>query len=368
MATKKFKVETSEYLEYYSKKQKKQFGYNILLLLIDLIQTVIIYGYCAYLAISGGITVGSFTVFLGSVTAFSGIFASFMGKFSEFELLSKYVDDFRTFSLLSVHKGAERELIGFSETNAAVEFVNVSFKYPNTDVFVLKNINIKIKAGERLSLVGYNGAGKSTFVKLLCRLYEPTEGKIFINGVDISCINLHDYREHIAIVFQDFQLFSMTICENIVLNRNFDKKRMERAIDEGGLGERIKDLENGVDTNVGRIFEYEGREFSGGDGQKIACARAYYKDAPVVILDEPTSSLDPYAETRLYERFNGIIRNKTSIYISHRLASVKFCDSIAVFSDGHLVEYGTHKELLEKNGIYADMFAKQAYYYIENNY
>ena len=367
---KKYDEETAEYLVKYKENQRKQSGLNILTMVIDLVQTVVIYGYCAYLAISGDITVGSFTVFLGAVTAFTGSFQGFIGRFTGIALLSKYVDDYKEFLKLSEHEGAEKEVISGAEPTGGkydIEFVNVSFKYPNTDRYVLRNVNIKIKEGERLSIVGYNGAGKSTFIKLICRLYEPTEGKILMGGVDISTIKQSDYREMLSVVFQDYYIFTMTIRENVVMSREFDKARVVDALEKSGLGERVAMLEKGIESELWRAFDNEGVEFSGGEKQKLACARAYYKDAPVVILDEPTASLDPIAETSLYERFNSIIGDKTSIYISHRLASVKFCDSIAVFKDGELVERGTHRELMDKDGVYADMFKKQAHYYVAND-
>lgn len=367
---KKYDDETAEYMVKYKENQRKQSGLIILTMVIDLVQTVVIYGYCAYLAISGDITVGSFTVFLGAVTAFAGSFQDFIGRFTEFALLSQYVDDYKELLRLSAHEGAEKEVVSGAEPTKGkydIEFANVSFKYPNTDRYVLHNVNIKIKAGERLSIVGYNGAGKSTFIKLICRLYEPTEGKILMGGVDISTIKLSDYREMLSVVFQDYYVFAMTIRENVVMSREFDKARVDDALEKSGLGERVALLEKGIESELWRAFDNEGVEFSGGENQKLACARAYYKNAPVVILDEPTASLDPIAETRLYERFNSIIGDKTSIYISHRLASVKFCDSIAVFEDGELVERGTHRELMDKDGMYADMFKKQAHYYVAND-
>ena len=367
---KKFDKETDEYMKSLRANENKKLPYDILTMVVGLVQTVVIYGYCAYLAISGGITVGSFSVFLGAVTAFTGSFTGFIGRFSGLALLSKYVDDYKEFLTYTKHNGAERETVCGSDPTEGkfdIEFQNVSFMYPNTDRYVLRNVNIKIRSGERLSVVGYNGAGKSTFIKLICRLYEPTEGKILIGGVDISTIDLADYREMLSVVFQDFQLFWLTIRDNIVMDREYDKVRLDDAIEKSGLGERIALLENGVETELWRLFDESGVEFSGGEGQKVACARAYYKDAPVVILDEPTASLDPIAETRLYERFNNIIGNKTSIYISHRLASVKFCNSIAVFADGELVERGTHRELMDANGIYAEMFRKQAHYYVNDD-
>ena len=364
----KFEKESEEYIRDHRAQQRKLLGINTLSDIIGLIQTVVMYGYCGYHAISGGITVGSFTVFLGALTAFTGTFNEFVKRFPALGLLSKYIDDYREFLRCAEHEGKELETSDISALpeHCDIEFVNVSFKYPDTDRYVLKNINIKIKAGERLSIVGYNGAGKSTFIKLLCRFYKPTEGKILLGGVDISTYPLPEYRRRLAVVFQDYQLFYMSVRYNIVLNLEEDPERVRKALAESGILEKIEGLENGIDTSYGRILYYHSRDFSGGETQKIACARAYYRDSPIVILDEPTSALDPVAETQLYGRFNEIIGDKTAVYISHRLASVKFCDSIAVFADGELVERGTHAELMKKNGIYADMFTKQAHYYIEN--
>lgn len=364
----KFEKESEEYIRDHRAQQRRLLGINTLSDIMGLIQTVVMYGYCGYLAISGGITVGSFTVFLGALTAFTGTFNEFVKRFPALGLLSKYIDDYREFLRCAEHEGKELETSDISALpeHCDIEFVNVSFKYPDTDRYVLKNINIKIKAGERLSIVGYNGAGKSTFIKLLCRFYKPTEGKILLGGVDISTYPLPEYRRRLAVVFQDYQLFYMSVRYNIVLNLEEDPERVRKALAESGILEKIEGLENGIDTSYGRILYYHSRDFSGGETQKIACARAYYRDSPIVILDEPTSALDPVAETQLYGRFNEIIGDKTAVYISHRLASVKFCDSIAVFADGELVERGTHAELMKKNGIYADMFTKQAHYYIEN--
>ena len=364
----KFEKESEEYIRDHRAQQRKLLGINTLSDIIGLIQTVVMYGYCGYLAISGGITVGSFTVFLGALTAFTGTFNEFVKRFPALGLLSKYIDDYREFLRCAEHEGKELETSDISALpeHCDIEFVNVSFKYPDTDRYVLKNINIKIKAGERLSIVGYNGAGKSTFIKLLCRFYKPTEGKILLGGVDISTYPLPEYRRRLAVVFQDYQLFYMSVRYNIVLNLEEDPERVRKALAESGILEKIEGLENGIDTSYGRILYYHSRDFSGGETQKIACARAYYRDSPIVILDEPTSALDPVAETQLYGRFNEIIGDKTAVYISHRLASDKFCDSIAVFANCELVERGTPAELMKKNGIYADMFTKQAHYYIEN--
>lgn len=367
---KKYDVEAENQMQLLAKNQRNHAPGDVLMMVIELVQTVVIYGYCAYLAINGNISVGSFSVFLGAVMAFAGAFLSFTGMFPRIMYSLRYVNDYKEYLKYTVHKGAKRETVsGDAPTHGKydIEFVDVSFKYPNTDRFVLKHVNIKVKSGEKLSIVGYNGAGKSTFIKLLCRLYEPTEGKILVGGVDISTIKLQDYRELLSVVFQDYCLFFMSIRENIVLTRKYDDNALRDALEKSGLAECIAKLPNGIETDPNRAFNDDGTGLSGGEAQKLACARAYYKNAPIVILDEPTAALDPLAEVRLYERFDSIIKNKTSIYISHRLASVKFCDTIACFADGELVEHGTHKELMQKNGVYAEMFSKQAHYYVEDD-
>ena len=315
----RYEKETEEYIKKFSENQIKIFWTELFHAVVDLFQTIIVYGYCAYKAITGSITVGSFTVFLGAITAFSSSFTGFIGKCMNIKYLSSFVDEHRKFTEEAKPANIENETVVISELEPEtheIEFVNVSFKYPNTDNFVLKNINIVIHSGERLSVVGYNGAGKSTFIKLICRLYEPTEGRILYNGVDISTIKKEQYREQLSIVFQDFKIFSMSFRENIVLNRTKNEAEIYEAIEKSGLFDKVSTLNKGIDTQIGREFDYDGLEFSGGEGQKLACARAYYKNAPIVILDEPTSSLDPIAESQLYGRFNSIIGEKTAIYIS----------------------------------------------------
>lgn len=364
---KKYEKETNDYMEKYVENQKKNFWVEFLKAIIDFFQTLIVYGYCAYSVMIGNITLGSFTMFLGAITAFTYSLTSFTDKCVQLKYFSHYVDEYRKYTKETIPTNAEKETVDISEIDTEmheIEFVNVSFKYPNTNRYVLKNVNIVIRSGERLSIVGYNGSGKSTFIKLICRLYYPTEGKILYNGIDISTIKKDQYREQISVVFQDFKLFSMSLRENVILNRTEDETRLYEAIEKSGLLNKVSTLKKGINTLIYRDFDYDGLEFSGGEGQKLDCARAYYKDAPVVILDEPTASLDPIAESQLYERFNSIIGKKTAIYISHRLASVKFCDVIAVFVDGEIIEYGTHKELLALSGVYSDMFKKQAEHYI----
>lgn len=366
---KRYASETDEYIKNYKLNQEKHFRLDVLGQIISLVQTVVLYGYCGYLAISDGISIGSFTVFLGAITAFSGSFTDFIGRFAGLSLLSKYVDDFKEFLRLSEHEGTANEAVRASDLpmdSGDIEFCDVSFMYPNTDRYVLRHVNIKIKSGERLSVVGYNGAGKSTFIKLICRLYEPTEGKITMNGVDISTINLADYRERIAVVFQDFQLFWLSVRDNVVMNREYDEERAKTALEESGVWEKIEGLEEGIDTELGRVFDYDGREFSGGEGQKIAIARAIYRSAPIVVFDEPTSALDPIAEYDIYRNFHDLAEKRTAIYISHRLSSTRFTDHTAVFANRTIAEYGTHEELMKiDGGVYKELFEMQAQYYQE---
>lgn len=363
----KYDEETAAYIKEYSKNQRDNFKLNIITILCDCVQLLVMYGYCSYKAIMGAITVGSFSVYLGAITNFTNLFYGFIYQILNIRFLSHCADDYKAFvqTATPTHESKGVQSIDVQGAHHDFEFVNVSFRYPNTENDVLKNVSLKISTGERLSIVGYNGAGKSTFIKLLCRLYEPTEGVILYNGTDISKIRYDQYRELLAVVFQDYQLFAFSVEDNILLNREKKEEDLWTAIDKSGLHEKISALPDGLDTQISKNFSARGIEFSGGEGQKLACARAYYRNAPIVILDEPTASLDPISEAQLYGRFNEIIGEKTAIYISHRLASVKFCDKVAVFAAGELVEYGTHRELIDQNGIYAEMFQKQAQYYRE---
>lgn len=365
---KKYDEEVEGYIDLSTKNKKANFRLGFLGSIGSFVYTSVTYGYCSYKVIREIITLGDFTVYLGAINGFTSIISNFISQLLETRYLSTCVDDYKQYVELSTptHKIKGNITIDTeNQTEHVIEFQNVSFKYPNTDNFVLRNISIKIASGERLSIVGYNGSGKSTFIKLICRLYEPTEGVILYNGIDISTIDYDQYRKLLAVVFQDYKLFNFTVAENIVLNCAFVPEKITEAIEKSGLKDKIDGLKYGINTEISKEFNENGIEFSGGEGQKLACARTYYRDAPIVILDEPTASLDPIAESQLYERFNEIIGKKTSIYISHRLASVKFCDNVAVFSDGRIVEYGTHSSLLKKNGVYAQMFHKQASYYQE---
>ncbi|MBQ7428745.1 MAG: ABC transporter ATP-binding protein [Butyrivibrio sp.] len=248
-----------------------------------------------------------------------------------------------------------------------IEFRHVSFAYPKTDRKILDDISIKIRPGEHLSIVGLNGAGKTTFIKLLCRLYDPTEGEILVDGVNIKEYDYKEYMQQIAPVFQDFKLFAFSMGENIAFDKAGNAK-ISKYTDLVGLKDLLGKLDNGFNTNIFKYFDEKGIEPSGGEQQKIAISRALFKDSPIVILDEPTAALDPLAEYEVYKEFHTLVGGKTAVYISHRLSSCKFCDKIAVFSEGHIAEYGTHDELINvPSGIYAEMFEAQAKYYVEES-
>lgn len=245
-----------------------------------------------------------------------------------------------------------------------VEFRNVSFRYPNTDTYVLRHVNLKFKVGEKLAVVGMNGAGKTTFIKLMCRLYDPTEGEILLNGVNIKKYDYNEYMSIFSVVFQDFRLFSFSLGQNVSASASYDREKMIECLKKAGFAERLNSLPNDLDTFLYKDIDADGVEISGGEAQKLALARALYKNTPFIILDEPTAALDPISEYEVYSKFNEIAGTKTAIYISHRLASCRFCDKIAVFHEGEIVQNGTHEELLaDSTGKYYELWNAQVQYY-----
>jgi ATP-binding cassette subfamily B protein len=247
-----------------------------------------------------------------------------------------------------------------------IEFKNVSFKYPGSETYALKNLNLKFKSGQRMAVVGQNGSGKTTMIKLLCRLYDPTEGEITLDGIDIKKYDCAEYMSAFAVVFQDFKLLPFSLGQNVAASAEVDRSLAEKCLAMAGLGERLKTLPKGIDTALYNDFEEDGVEISGGEAQKIAIARALYKDAPILILDEPTAALDPIAEFEIYSKFNEMASGKTAIYISHRLSSCRFCDDIAVFHEGELVQRGSHGALArDEGGKYHELWNAQAQHYVD---
>lgn len=253
-----------------------------------------------------------------------------------------------------------------SDRQYEIEFRDVSFKYPGAEDYALRHVSMKFRVGERLAVVGQNGSGKTTFIKLLCRLYDPTEGVILLNGIDIRKYSYEEYIALFSVVFQDFQLMSFSLGENVAAAVEYDTGRVLDCLGKAGFSERLKTLPKGLETMLNKDFDESGVQVSGGEAQKIALARALYKDAPFVILDEPTAALDPIAEMEVYTKFDEICGDKTAVYISHRLSSCRFCDQIAVFDEGSIVQFGTHDMLVSnENGKYAALWNVQAQYYTE---
>ena len=313
-------------------------------------------------------SVGNFTMFLSFALAFSSALINFLQRFGDYKKTSLETDDFRSFIDLETADD-EKNCIPLPDTDLyEIEFVDVSYRYPKSEKYALSHLNLKIRAGEKLAVVGLNGAGKTTMIKLLLRLYDPTEGHITLNGTDIRKFRRADYYRLFAPVFQNVEIFAFLMSENIAMMRNdrLDRDKAIKAAYEAGLEERLLSLVKGIDTPLTKIVEDDGTDLSGGEKQKLALAKALYKGAKIVVLDEPTSALDAIAEQTLYERFDEMIGEKSAVYISHRLASTRFCDRIAMFENGTLAEYGSHDELMARNGKYADMFNVQAQYYRED--
>ncbi|MDE5952450.1 MAG: ABC transporter ATP-binding protein/permease [Acetatifactor sp.] len=243
-----------------------------------------------------------------------------------------------------------------------------SFRYPSGGRMALQHVSFRLRTGGRLAIVGANGTGKTTFIKLLCRLYDPTEGEILLNGIDIRKYDYQEYIKLFSVVFQDYKIFSFSVAENVSASQDFDEEKVRESLKKAGLYERVGEMKDEIHTKLlkdQQEDEQGGVEISGGEKQKLALARALYRDAPVVILDEPTSALDPIAEQDIYQRFNKMVQDKTAIFISHRMSSCRFCDTVVVFDDGRIVQTGSHEELLrDKEGIYSRMWEAQAQYYV----
>lgn len=259
----------------------------------------------------------------------------------------------------------KRALCDGGDNEYEIEFRNVSFRYPGAASYALSHVSVKLGVGKRLAIVGMNGSGKTTFIKLLCRLYDPTEGEILLNGIDIKKYDYREYMSVFSVVFQDFKLFSFSIAQNVAANVAYDPARVAKALREAGFGDRLSRMPAGIETSLYKDFEQDGVEISGGEAQKIALARGIYREAPFLVLDEPTAALDPMAEAEIYARFQEIVDDRTAIYISHRLSSCRFCDEILVFHEGGIVQRGIHEELLsEKDGKYCELWNAQAKYYL----
>lgn len=324
----------------------------------------LVYLFVGIKAFVGLITVGSVVQYVGSISQFVSGLTNLMSQLTDLKACNEALECY--FEFMDIPEVKMAEGLPIKDEPKEIEFHNVSFKYPGSETYVLRNLSVKFQMDKKIAIVGMNGSGKTTLIKLICRLYQPTEGKITLNGVDIGEYKLADYFEKIAVVFQDFKLFGFTLGENVAASADVDKERVEEALTKAGFGERYQTLEDGIQTYLSKDYEASGIDLSGGEEQKIAISRALYKDAPIVILDEPTAALDPISEYEIYSRFNQMVQNKMAIFISHRLSSCRFCDEIIVMDSGEMVQHGNH-DMLVKNleGKYYELWNAQAQYYNE---
>lgn len=331
---------------------------------VSAVMGFLVYIFAGTLAWTGVISIGGVVTYAASILKFTDAVARLAYQMSWLKEITGLAEDYVIYRDLSQrkHEGTipmEKRRDG----KFTVEFDHVSFKYPGSDVYVIRDLTMKFEIGEKMAIVGKNGSGKTTFIKLLCRLYDVTEGCIRVNGIDIRKYNYEEYCDLFAVVFQDFKVFSFPLGENVAAGSEVDEKRAKDALERAGLEERLKTLPDQLDTNVGKEFEENGVTFSGGEKQKMAIARAIYKNAPFVIMDEPTAALDPESECEVYAGFDKMVGNKTAIYISHRLASCRFCEDILVFDQGKIVQRGRHEELESQEGLYRELWNAQAQYY-----
>ena len=333
-------------------------------------------------ALSGSISVAEVLKYVSTLTLFSQACKSLMNRYGELERIlfslqnySRYLElgNEQSKGMLPVdalnraeeeggpaegkQDGAKKAFRGLT-----LEFKDVSFSYPDSSEKILSHFSLKLDLQGKLALVGKNGAGKSTFIKLLCRLYDPTQGQILINGVDIRSYDRGEYMKLFSVVFQDFKLYAFGLGANVAAQEDYDEDKVWSALEDAGIRERAEQFPQGLETLLYNWFE-GGVEISGGEEQKIAIARALYKDAPIVILDEPTSALDPISEYEIYKKFDLLVKDRAAIYISHRMSSCRFCDQILVFEHGRVTQKGSHEELMKEKGLYEELWNAQAQYY-----
>lgn len=330
---------------------------------VVMLQTALAYGLVGMEALQGGIGIGSFTMYVSAAVAFSSAIIAFGTALIDTGKAVNMLAPLSELMAIPEDSASGAEPLGLIER---IRFEDVSFSYPKTEDAVLQGLSFEIRRGERISIVGRNGAGKSTIVKLLCRLYEPSAGRILINERDIRDYDKASLQRAMAAVFQDFRLFNFSLAENISCDApKAQDPRLERVIRETGLAPKIRELPRGLSTMLGKMYDQDAVELSGGQEQKVALARALYKDASLLILDEPTSALDPVAEAEVYEQMHRMAGERTAIFISHRMSSSLFCDRILVLDEGRLLAFDSHQVLMKQESIYRELFEAQAAHYRE---
>lgn len=334
------------------------------------VMNLVLYLFIGAKAYMGAFGIGNLVLYTGTVAKFISAVTELFGIYALLKSNNVYLRDIFEYINMpnTMYQGTlpveKRAFCRNGDNEYDIEFRDVSFKYPRSNTYALRHVSIKFHVGERLAIVGMNGSGKTTFIKLLCRLYDPTEGEILLNGVDIRKYNYDEYMSIFSVVFQDFKLFSFGLGQNVAASENYDEAHVKYCLQEAGFGNRLSEMPEGLNTCLYKNFDENGVEISGGEAQKIAIARALYKNAPFIVLDEPTAALDPLAEYEIYSKFNEIVQNKTAIFISHRLSSCRFCNKIAVFDKGQIVQQGSHEELVaDESGKYHELWYAQAQYY-----
>jgi ABC-type multidrug transport system fused ATPase/permease subunit len=352
---------------------KQKFHYALANLsdsIFAIIRNLIAYTILVTMVLDGVINVAEFTFMIGIVIGFAVWLNQLSSSYGRLKEASLRIDSYREYMAIddgvNLEEGEKVEPL--LDQKLSIEFKNVSFKYPSTENPTITNFNLKIEAGEKIALVGINGAGKTTLVKLLTGLYNPTSGEILINGIPIKAFNRYDYYNLFGVIFQDINILPFSIAQNISgrTEEDTDLDKVNRVLEASGLAEKVASLDKKEHTSLTQVVDDKGIMLSGGELQKMMLARALYKDSPILVLDEPTAALDPLAEQSLYLKYNDLTKNKTSLFISHRLASTQFCTKIIYLDNGEILESGSHQELMKKKGKYFEMFEIQSQYYKEN--
>lgn len=344
--------------------QRQQLAFMIILSIMSVLIAGSVYIFAGLRGYVGMITIGNVVTYAASITKITKAIYDLVNQIGWMKTETPYAIDFYNYMKLEKRKHEGCLPVEKRRDNKFnVEFDHVSFKYPGSEEYVIKDLSLSFVIGSKMAIIGKNGSGKTTFIKLLGRLYDVTEGCIKVNGIDIRKYDYNEYCDLFSAVFQDFTVFDFPLGEVLACDDNVDEVRAMDALQRAGLGERMNRLQDGLKTYIGKGYNENGVSFSGGELQKIAISRAIYKDAPFVIMDEPTAALDPEAEAEVFEGFDKMVGKKTAIYISHRLASCKFCEDILVFDQGKVVQHGTHEELETQEGLYKELWNAQAQYY-----
>lgn len=358
------------YSAFCAKRERKYIWANIIDIVLTFLRNGIAYAFLIGITVKNGLPASQFLLYFAALSGFAQWVVEILDKLSvmhkqslDISTIREFLDWDEPFDL----NGGER--IAFEPNKQyEIRLDDVSFRYPKADKDTLSHINLTVHPGEKLAIVGLNGAGKTTLVKLVCGFLDPTEGRILLNGEDIRKFNRNDYYALFSAVFQEFSVLDVTVKENVAqCVDGIDETRVWQCIDKAGLTEKIKSLPKGIETHLGRRVFKDGVEFSGGQTQRLMLARALYKNAPILVLDEPTAALDPIAENDIYQKYNDMTHGRTSFFISHRLASTRFCDRIIFVDGGKIAEEGTHDELLKTGGGYAYLFEVQSKYYRSDN-